>query len=121
MQQDELDRILASEIVPSAGFVSGVMEAVRREAAAPPPIPFPWLRALPALLAGLVAIVIAIVKSGGQPAEAAQTRSGILTSLAHAWSVAAGYGAGWIAMALLLSLVCTALSIRMATGGWRTL
>lgn len=121
MQQDELDRILASEIAPSAGFVSGVMEAVRREAAAPPPIPFPWLRALPALLAGIMAIVIAIVKSGGAAAESAQAPAGLLSALQHAWSVAAGYGAGWIAMALLLSLVCVALSMRLATGRWRTL
>ncbi len=121
MQQDELDRILAPGIVPSAGFVSGVMEAVRREAAAPPPIPFPWLRALPALLAGVVAIVIAIVKSGSEPVKAAPTHSGILTALGHAWSVASNYGAGWIAMSLLLTLVCGLLSIRLASGGWRTL
>ena len=39
----EIDRILSreDEILPSSGFVVSVMEAVRREAAAPPPIPFP--------------------------------------------------------------------------------
>ncbi len=43
---DEIDRILASEDVlePSSGFASSVLDAVRREAAEPPPLPFPWLR-----------------------------------------------------------------------------
>lgn len=45
---DEFDRIMSEEeILPSSGFAASVMEAVRREAAAPPPIPFPWKRALP--------------------------------------------------------------------------
>jgi hypothetical protein len=45
MTPDELDRILAAEdsLKPSSGFVSGVMEAVREDAAAPP-LRFPWLR-----------------------------------------------------------------------------
>jgi hypothetical protein len=44
-----LDRILSSDeqLVPSSGFVSAVMERVHEEAAAPPPIPFPWKRMLP--------------------------------------------------------------------------
>ena len=48
---DEFDRIMSEEeILPSSGFAASVMEAVRREAAAPPPIPFPWKRALPGAL-----------------------------------------------------------------------
>ena len=45
------------------------MDAVRREAAAPPPIPFPWKRALPGLVVAgfalalvLVAVVVAIAQ-----------------------------------------------------------
>jgi len=58
MKSDEIDRALTREveIIPSSGFVRSVMAAVRSEAAAPPPIPFPWKRALPGLLACLVAI-----------------------------------------------------------------
>ena len=43
MKDDELDRILSkeTEIAPSSGFVSAVMDVVRSEASAPPPIPFP--------------------------------------------------------------------------------
>ncbi len=62
---DEFDRILSEEeILPSSGFAVSVMEAVRREAAAPPPIPFPWKRALPgavfaaATLIGILAICL---------------------------------------------------------------
>lgn len=52
-----LDRVLSTDepLVPSSGFLSVVMERVRQEAAAPPPIPFPWKRMLPgfALAAGV--------------------------------------------------------------------
>ncbi len=46
---DPIDRILSADeqLVPSSGFVSSVMERVREQAAAPPPIPFPWKRMLP--------------------------------------------------------------------------
>lgn len=60
MNDAELDRILSRnlsperEIVPSSGFVTAVMEAVQREAAEPIPIPFPWSRALPGLVACLI-------------------------------------------------------------------
>ncbi len=51
--EGEINRILSreDEILPSSGFTVSVMDAVRREAAAPPPIPFPWKRALPGLVA----------------------------------------------------------------------
>ena len=59
MSDDELDRIFSAEqgIVPSANFARNVMARVRMEAAAPPPIPFPWKRALP----GLVLCVLSLV------------------------------------------------------------
>jgi hypothetical protein len=45
---DELERLLASNdpLEPSSGFAAGVMAQVRRQAAEPPPLPFPWLRFL---------------------------------------------------------------------------
>jgi hypothetical protein len=62
MMHDDIDRILADEdtITPSAGFVTSVMAAVEREAATPPPLEFPWLRALPGLVATTAALVVAI-------------------------------------------------------------
>lgn len=49
---EKLDHILSSDdvLVPSSGFVESVMERVREEAAAPPPIPFPWRRFVPGLV-----------------------------------------------------------------------
>ncbi len=70
---DEVDLMLLHEdqILPSSGFTVSVMDAVRREAAAPPAIPFPWKRALPGLLAGafalalvLAAVVVAMMRTG---------------------------------------------------------
>jgi len=63
MKHDELDRLLAKadEIVPSSGFTAAVMDAVRREAAAPAPLAFPWRRAWPGILGAAVALVAVIV------------------------------------------------------------
>ena len=49
---EKVDKILASEpeLVPSSGFLTSVMERVVEEAAAPPPIPFPWKRAIPGMI-----------------------------------------------------------------------
>lgn len=55
---DKLDTILGSEehILPSSGFAATVMLRVRQEAAAPPPISFPWKRAIPGFI--LAAVVL---------------------------------------------------------------
>lgn len=47
---NELERILVDEeeLEPMRGFSTRVMRLVREEATAPPPIPFPWVRFLPA-------------------------------------------------------------------------
>ena len=49
---DKLDKMLANEtaLAPSSGFLGSVMERVKEESAAPPPIPFPWKRAIPGIL-----------------------------------------------------------------------
>ena len=60
MSYEEIDRAMRdAEIVPSSGFTDAVMEAVRRDAAAPAPIPFPWKRAIPGFVAAW-AVVIAV-------------------------------------------------------------
>jgi hypothetical protein len=52
INDETLDRILANEeeLIPSSGFAASVMERIREEAAAPPPIPFPWKRAVPGIV-----------------------------------------------------------------------
>ena len=49
---DDLDRILISDetVVPSSGFVDGVMEAIDAAVHEPPPFPFPWRRFAAGLL-----------------------------------------------------------------------
>lgn len=60
MNDDELERILSEEeILPSSGFTASVMDAVRREAQTPAPIPFPWKRALPGMIVAALTIMLA--------------------------------------------------------------
>jgi hypothetical protein len=128
MNNDELDHILSEHeaIQPSSGFAAAVMEAVRDEATAPPPIPFPWKRALPVLvfaaltLAGVViAVVVAIVQSG-QVSAAPQATS---SSWSILWSMFPAQARGtlgielsWTAGALLTAFLSVKFAMRLATG-----
>jgi len=118
---DQIDRILSGEeeIVASAGFTASVMEAVRREAAEPAPIPFPWKRAWPVLaLAALTIVslpilaVTAIVSLGRVPVSA-----GPVTNFS--WAQLPGWisnpATGWAAGSLLLALIAVKFSMRLAS------
>jgi hypothetical protein len=109
-RDDELDRILSgTEILPSSGFTASVMEAVRREAAAPPPIPFPWKRALPGLviagaILGVVVVLSILQLARGAPTAHPPAAWGIgLQSLGQAMLK---FGGPWVALALLTSFAC---------------
>jgi hypothetical protein len=122
---DELDRALCEDtgMVPSSGFTSGVMAAVLRDASAPPPIPFPWKRALPGLAAGALAflvMIVVLVKDASRPPSAGPIQDGVLPVLAHASEIAKIYGIGWVLLAILLTVACVTLSMRLTTGTWRT-
>jgi len=120
--EDELDRVLskADEIVPSSGFVMSVMDAVRREAEASeptplPPIAFPWMRALPIFVA-VAAVGVLLIAGFAEILRApAATEPGpllppvVTQTLVH-------INAGWLALALVLALLSTLLSIRFAVG-----
>lgn len=108
MHNDELDRILAGEpeVRPSPMFAAKVMHAVRREAAAPPPIPFPWKRALPGFAAG--ATFIAFAASAAPAQDSQQTLQAWLDAATRA-------GAPWLLLAALLTLASVGAARRLAS------
>ncbi len=122
MTHDEIDRILSreEEVLPSSGFSASVMEAVRREAALPPPIPFPWTRALPGLLVAALALVaVGLVFAAGL---AQSLREGGGAPLAGRWQSAvtailngaATPTVGWTCAVLFLTWVSVTFSLRLA-------
>ena len=126
MNDLEIDRILSKqdEILPSSGFVGSVMDAVRREAAAPPPIPFPWKRALPCLALAIVAlgvVVAGVIAAMAQAMRGSSTHQipvslslpPMLTSIAQG---NLGTAAGWACLALLLAFASVKVSMRLAAG-----
>lgn len=115
-RSDTIDRILAAEeeLLPSSGFLATVMERVQEEAAAPPPIPFPWKRAIPGILLAtgvLGGSAIELVRFG-LPAVGQVSFAPVQLPAAMARPVE---GAGWVALALGASLLSWMLA-RKLTG-----
>ena len=115
VKNDRIDRILASddELIPSSGFLSSVMDRVQEEAAVPAPIPFPWKRFVSGIL-----LVLGVFGWGAFEAF----RS--LLSAARSFALpqlqvpaAAGHAsasAGWVVLALVVSLLSWLLARRIA-------
>lgn len=117
---DDLDRILSRDagIVPSSGFASSVMDAVRQEASAPPAIPFPWKRVLPALIFAVVAFVAAVILGFDQLVAAMTVPSlptGFQTRFEAAMRSSLIAESGWIVLAVLLTLLSVNLSMRFVS------
>jgi hypothetical protein len=110
-----IENILASEeeLIPSSGFLATVMERVQEEARIPAPIPFPWKRAVPGiLLAGGVFGwgAYEFIRHGVPTGDSiAFTPVHISAALERPLEQA-----GWVAMALAVSLVSWLLSRRIA-------
>ena len=114
-EHHEIDRILATEdaLVPSSGFLASVMERVREEAAAPAPIPFPWKRALP----GMIATVGMLGGGGFQLVRQGLPAASEFTLSAPQFSVAMERPleqVGWVALAMGVSLFSWLVSKRLA-------
>ena len=123
-EEEEMNRLLSrdDEILPSSGFAASVMQAVRREAAAPPPIPFPWKRALPGVVvAGLVLARILVVgisdisrlisaSASPQPSTSSPSILPFLLPRTMESPV------GWIVLGLLIAFLSTKLSMRFGSG-----
>ena len=119
----EINSILSreDEILPSSGFTVSVMDAVRREAASPPPIPFPWKRALPGLAVAGLALVLILIRVIAAIAQLGKATTPPLSMsmppvpppIFHG---GLGSAAIWTMLALLLALVSVRLSMRVASG-----
>jgi hypothetical protein len=111
----QIDHILSNEedLVPSSGFLASVMERVHEQAAAPVPILFPWKRAIPGIL--LAAAVLgwgaAVLVRSALPAL--RTLSLAAPHLPTTLTLPLE-DAGWVALALAISLLSTLLSRRLA-------
>jgi hypothetical protein len=108
----------SEQLAPSSGFAVSVMESIETQAAEPPPIAFPWLRALPglfALLCCLVVLVVALLRmsAGSSFAGTALDSSGqFANSMSHIMT-AGEMTFSWIAVAALLSITAVAASFRL--------
>jgi len=111
MRDHELDQMLSREkdIMPSTRFTKSVMDAVRAEASAPPPLTFSWLRVLP-LLATAVFTVAWIILQPARPVNGVSwmERLSALLAQVEAW------GIGWVLLALLLTAACIELTWRLS-------
>ncbi len=126
--ETEIDQILAGEeeLLPSSGFVGAVMDRVQQEAALPAPIPFPWKRAIPLLLlacGGIGWSTVEMVRSGlpglDLTALGQYLQSWLTISLPplSAVQMRSLEQAGWVALALGVSLLSWLLSRRLAGRG----
>jgi hypothetical protein len=119
----EINSILSreDEILPSSGFTVSVMDAVRREAAAPPPIPFPWKRALPGLVVAGLALVLILIRGVAAIAQLGKATTPQLSMSMPSvpppiFHGGIGSAAIWTVLALLVAFVSVKLSMRVASG-----
>jgi hypothetical protein len=122
---DEIDGILSrqDEILPSSGFAVSVMNAVRQEAAAPPPIPFPWLRALPGLVVAALTLIVVLVAAMVEIAQLARASASapsqfslaLPSALLPALNRGVESAALWAVLALLVSWMSVKFSMFLAS------
>ncbi len=116
--ESEIDHILATEeeLIPSSGFMASVMERVQEEAQMPAPIPFPWKRFIPGIVlaSGVFGWGTFELIRAGLPALGSLPLSAPHLSTADLRSIES---AGWVALALGVSLISWLLSRRLAGRG----
>jgi hypothetical protein len=85
------------------------MARVHETAAAPPPIPFPWMRALP----GFAAILVAAVMAAG--ADAPSQPAVTLPPMSEPISLAVGVALGSLAMSFAVIQATRLIGVRRAS------
>jgi hypothetical protein len=116
MSNDELefidDRLASHEtLLPSSGFAARVMEAVRREAATPPAIPFPWKLAVPGMVAFVACVALLVV--GLMRAHWAMSAAAVPSISAAVGDEIARYEIGWVALSLLVTAITVKIAFRL--------
>jgi hypothetical protein len=114
----EIEAILAGEeeLLPSSGFLSVVMARIEQEAAAPPPVPFPWKLAVPGILMaagvfgwGTIELIrLDLLTPASLEFTLPPLSSAVIGQIEQA---------GWVAVALGVSLLSWLLARRLAGRG----
>ena len=108
---DNLNRILSTDedVVPSSSFVGNVMAAVRRDTSARAPISFPWWRVVPGIAICAIALTVFFVIAAIQFYEGATVAGPVPRVFVNVVETANRVSLGWIALALIASLMPTRL------------
>lgn len=111
MKDEILDRILATEeeLVPSSGFATSVMDCILEQATAPPPIPFPWKRAIPGVALAAGVFGWGVVELTRQAASIVWSAPHVPLHLSASLRLPVE-GMGWTAVALGVSLASWAVA-----------
>src|SRR5580658_3867483 len=119
MKLGRMDAILESEeaIAPSSGFLAAVMERVQEEARMPAPIPFPWKRAVLGFVLAAVVFGWGAVELVRMGVPAMKEISFTVPRLPVALAMPL-HQAGWVALALGVSLASWLLARRLAGRPW---
>ena len=120
MTNDDLDHLLEShdDIVPSSGFTDAVMAAVRHGAWETPPLRFPWERATLGPLIAVLVVGLSVASGFVRPATVGSAVPGVVGTgemLTAIGDAASSVRLGWMALALLLTLVSVGLSSHLAS------
>ena len=106
MTQNDIDRILSDEdeITPSSTFLDTVMVAVEQEAATPRILEFPWLRALPGMIA-LLAALVAATWNGIAALRDPAFLAALNEQLGQFSDFASGLGLQWVLLAAAFTII----------------
>ena len=108
MKHDQLDDLLSREdsLEPSSGFAARVMASVTAQAAAPPPLAYPWRRLVPGLAALALVLVLLAWAALASPSGGSLT----FDFSAPVWRIAA-----WTGLGLVVSFLALAFSFHLAS------
>lgn len=119
MQPDELDRLLSEEggISPSQDFADAVMSAVRREAATPRSLDFPWKPVVFGIGSAALSIAAGMGLGAAPARPALVVQTNVMTEMLTSWAahVAAGT-ANPAVSALVLSVVVAMVPLAVYQG-----